>query len=157
MFFGVLTSAICVLGAILLLPSYLFSLIRVRALAQDLTLEEQTADRSRLHETVSALRRSAAQIAEVKEFAAVRQNAGDLLENFLRPAHGIVLETVTITEAGAVAVSGIAATRADLLSFEGNLRDANVLENMSIPLSSIIREHNIRFTVRGMLNANNRL
>lgn len=156
-FFGVLSSAVWILGAVLLAPSYLFSGVHARALADALVLEETSAQQSRLHETLSALRRSSAQVAAVKEFAGERRNAGDLLENFLRAAPGIAIETVTITKNGAVAVNGIAATRADLLLFESALRNSNALESMSIPLSSIIRESNIRFNVQGTLNADNRL
>lgn len=156
-FFGVLASAVFVSGTALLLPSYLFSRVHARALARNLGVEEDAASRNRAHEKASALRKSAAEVAKVRAFIAARQNAGDLLENFLRPDRGITIEAVTITKNGEVAIRGIAAARADLLAFERALRDSNVLESADIPLSSIIRESNIRFTVQGMLKADRRL
>ncbi len=152
-FFGVLASAVFFAGTALLIPSYLFSHVRARALAYDLNVEEEAADRRRLSGTASALRKSAVQAALVREFAAAEGKSGDTLEIFLRRVPGVNIDALTITKTGAVAMSGIAATRADLLLFESAVRNSNALENMSIPLSSIIRESNIRFSVRGTLKA----
>lgn len=156
-FFTILAVGVCLLGAVLLLPSYLFSDISAAALANSLRLEEEAAARSHLHDAVAAARANAAQINEVGVFAGSSLGAADLLESFFNAVPGITIEELVIKEDGNVSMGGIARTRADLLSYESRLRNSNVLESASIPLSTVIQEGDIHFTVQGVLRPGHHL
>ncbi len=156
-FFTVLTVGVILLGTVLLLPSYLFSDISATTLVNSLRLEEDAAIRSNLHDTMTAVRVRGAQLAEVREFVSAPMGAADLLENLLDAVPGISIEELTVKEDGGVVMGGIARTRENLLLFEGRLRDSGVLESASIPLSNIIQEGDIHFTVQGTLRPGHHL
>lgn len=156
-FFTILAVGVVLLGTVLLLPSYLFSGISAAALAHSLRLEEEAATRSHLHDAAAAARANAAKVNEVRAFVGSPAGAADLLKSFLNAVPGISIEELAIKEDGSVMMAGIARTRADLLSYESGLRNSNVLESASIPLSTIIQEGDIHFTVQGTLRSGHHL
>ena len=156
-FFASAGTAVFLVGSVLLLPSYFLSRSAVAALKRLRASEEDAASLAHLSRTIGAIRSSAASVDRIKAFGVSRAKAGVLLENLLHVPAGIAIESIAVKKDGSTAISGIAATRASLLAFERILRDAGRFENIAIPLSSIIQEDTIHFTVQGVLKPPYRL
>lgn len=151
LFFAVCFIAIFALGSILLLPSYLPLLLSLKERTRTLAVEEEATHRLK----VPAIRQ---EIEEVRRFTGALRSflepvprASTLLEEFFRRSKNITIQALTIEKTGAISLQGRAATRRDLLEFEKSLRESEILQELSLPLSQIVHEANISFTLIGKL------
>lgn len=157
-FFACLAVVGLIAASSLLLPSYFPVVIQRQGLEKSLLLEEQAAEHFQVKKTLMALREVLAEINILKTQAAAPANASEILEQFLTPAGGgITIVFFGIKSDGETVLNGLAATRRDLLQFEKTLRDSNKFENITSPLSNIIRETNINFSIQGKLKSMYRL
>lgn len=158
MFFAGLSAAGLAIVSSLLLPSYLPLVMQRRGLEESLFLEEQAAERFQVKKTLLSLREVLAEINVLKTQVTAPAKASEILEQFLAPAEGgITIAFLGIKNDGEVMLNGLAATRKDLLQFEKTLRESNKFEDITSPLSNIIRETNINFSIRGKLKSVYRL
>lgn len=156
-FFAVASVVVLLFGVVLLLPSYLSSVVATRALAHLQELEKESAAHSNFSDVIAANRDAARIIAQVKTFVEIVPKAAPLLEKFLQSVPGITIEALSVRKEGIVTMQGIARTRTDLLGLEQSFREANLFDAFRVPLSSIVQEEDIRFTVQGTLKTAYRL
>jgi len=62
----------------------------------------------------------------------------------LAPA-GTRLERIAVSDAGRIVLSGVAATRNDVLLLDQRLKQAGIFTDISSPLSNILQQRNVRF------------
>ncbi len=143
-----------VIGIVFLLPSYLPSLFqqsefeRLRAL-EELAFRSAATRGARTHANTVRSLLSAMHIQEGQRY----DSLSAALERVLKESDGlsITLVSVSLKNDGIVSLTGQAAARDDLLEFEGRLRASRLFQNITSPLSNIIRERNISFTLQGAL------
>lgn len=151
-FFSVGISLICVLAVILLFPAYFFLSLEERELERSLAIEEDASRTFNIEAELQKIRIVENHIRLIRDFASAPATASVLFEKFFASSgSGITLSSLTIKKQGDVAITGNSVTRRDLLRFEKTLRDANMFQEISFPLSNIIRETNINFTLQGKL------
>ena len=157
-FFAGLSVVGLIVASSLLLPSYFPFVIQRQGLEESLLLEEQAAEHFQVKKTLMAVREVWAEINILKTQAGAPSKASGALEQFLTPAGGgISIAFLGIKNDGEMVLNGTAATRRDLLQFEKALRDSNKFEDITSPLSNIIRETGINFSIRGKLKSMYRL
>jgi len=68
---------------------------------------------------------------------------------------GVTLATLQIIdERGqkAMTLTGVAATRADLLALQAGLEEFGLLEHVKVPLESLLKPQDISFTIKAAVN-----
>ncbi len=146
-----------VIVSFLLLPAYLPLVMQRRGLEESLRLEEEAAEHFQVKKTLVALRETVAEINLLKAQTLAPAKASEILDQFLSSGSGITIAFFGIKSDGEVVLNGTAAARKDLLQFEKTLRESNKFEDITSPLSNIIRENNINFSIRGKLKSLYRL
>ncbi len=158
MVFFVMLAVIALLADILaLVPSYLFVMAEEHSLQEALRLERASALRSGLDDALRAAQRNEAALDVVRAFAAKTGKIKPLAERIFSGNPGIAITQFTVKKQGSVAANGVASTREDLLGFESALRDFNRFDSVMIPLSDIIQDKDIHFSVQAQLKSDSRL
>lgn len=150
-FFSLLMLAVFGAGFAVLAPSFLLTRLAVEDLERSLALEEAAAQRGRIDETIARVRQMSATIRDVRGYAVDASRASAILQGFLSPGPGVAVLSFTLASDGLVSIAGHAATRGDLLRFEQGLRASQRFYEITFPLTNIVRERDIQFSVRGTL------
>lgn len=141
-----------IIGSALLSPSFLPLYLERSELERSLRLEEEARAALKVDEVFGRIHRFESAISSVRNFTRVSPRASEILEELLAHAgSGIALDNVTVKKGGETVLTGMAQGRRDLLQFEKNLRDSDKFQEISSPLSNIVRETNINFTLQGRL------
>ncbi len=141
-------------ASLLLFPSYLPLVIERRGLEDSLRLEETAALNLGVKEKIASMQRVVSVVNAVRSYAAESSRPSTLLQSFLENSgQGISISFLSINKNGEFTLIGRAATRRDLLGFEGRLREGKKIEDLSSPLSNIVRETNISFSLQGKLKS----
>lgn len=151
LFFTLFVLVILLMGSILLLPSFLAFYIEQQEFGRSIKLEEEASQKSGAQEILAASQKTKLAISAVKELSSNSQKVSSLLENLLGDADSVILANVDIKKTGEVALSGTAPARPDLLNFEKKLRGSGIFQEISSPLSNIVREVKINFIMQGKL------
>jgi len=149
-FFTTLAAVVLSLGSMFLLPSFFVFFSQQRELEKLVKAEEEASRWLKVNDALLASKKVNSSISAVKEFLAGPQKVTVLFENLL----GIVTPFITIAgieikNTGEVTLTGVAPTRSALLDFEKRLRDSGLFQEISFPISNIIREANINFIMQG--------
>ena len=148
---GAFGLAAILIGSVLLTPSYIPLLFEIQSLGREHDLEQEA---SRIFE-LDVIRREVGEISRaldvVKRAALGRPHTRQLFDAVVRDASGITTTSFTVRDAVSVSVEGKAALRGDLLAFEQMLRESGLFREISSPLSNIIRQADISFTLTGTL------
>lgn len=151
LFFAIISGSLLALGSILLLPSLLPLFFEKQVVNQNLTSIEESATNLKVEKVLAEGRRQKEIISSLKKLISSAPKASPLLEKILKtPAPGVNISYLTISKKGTV-LTGTATTRRNLLNFEKTLRDSGIFQGISSPLSSIIRETNLDFSIQGEL------
>lgn len=152
--FLVILVFIFLVGVPLLLPSYIPIAIQQNNLRKQLAFEEAASKQLRVGETVVEVQAVRHLLASVRATASEHDRAGKILNQFLEVSGAaVVVQSLSIKQGGAVQITGLARTRRDLLQFESSLRDGGMLQEISLPLSNIIRETDVSFSMQGKLKS----
>lgn len=144
--------AVFVVSSVLLSPSFLPLFFERRELERSLQLEEEAGRALGVAGTRTRLSDLRMVISSVKLFVSRTTGASQILEEFWQQSRdGVQLSNVTLKKGGEAILTGTAQKRSDLLRFEKILRDSGKFQDLSSPLSNIIRETNINFTLQGKL------
>lgn len=153
-FFALIISGLLIVSSSLLLPSFLPLVMQRRGLEDSLRVEEEASLRLEVKKKINSARAVAAGIKAIENYAALSSRPSHTLEEFLTKAgEGVAITFLNIKKDGEFGMIGRARTRRDLLRFEENLRESNKFEGLSSPLSNIIRETNINFSLQGKLKS----
>ena len=79
--------------------------------------------------------------------------ASSLIDSLFVAAGSLSLETIIVRPDGMLNISGRAATRRDLLDFEKRLRELNLFQDVLFPLTNIVQQRDIHFSVQARLKA----
>lgn len=153
-FFAVGILSACVLAVILLFPAYFSLSLEEKELERSLRIEEDASRSLNIDAELQKIRTYENRIKSIRDFVSKPATASTMLEEFFdNTGSGIMLVSLTVKKQGDVAITGVASTRRDLLRFEKTLRDANMFQDISFPISNIVRETNINFTLQGKLKS----
>lgn len=156
-FFGMGAVAILIIGLVLLAPSYIFLVMARSNVSEQASAEAILADKLNLREAFSAATETGVLLKDVRLFLDRRAHASELVKTFFVSSDLLRVDALSIVKSGEVAISGFAQTRDDLLNFQKQLQDSQMFENVSFPISDIIRSTDIHFTIRGKLKAGREL
>ncbi|MBI2122465.1 MAG: hypothetical protein HYT98_05130 [Candidatus Sungbacteria bacterium] len=147
---GILSA--CALAIVLIFPIYFSLLLEERELERSLNVEEAASRNLNIDAELQKIRTAENRIKLIRDFISTPATASTMLEKFFEnTGSGITLISLTVKKQGDVAITGIATTRRNLLRFEKTLRDASMFQDISFPISNIVRETNINFTMQGKL------
>lgn len=149
--FALLAASALAVGFVFLVPSFLVYTFVERELIRGLKAEEEAFERQASRNTIPKAQSALEAISEIRSYAASPPRASALLERFFDPETEINVISLLIRKDGTVFLSGHAATRNQLLQFEEALRSSNRFHEVALPLSNIVRERDIQFTVQGKL------
>ncbi|OGZ96771.1 MAG: hypothetical protein A3J10_02430 [Candidatus Sungbacteria bacterium RIFCSPLOWO2_02_FULL_54_10] len=149
--FGGCALVIFCAGYLMLTPSLLLTRLATAELARSRALEEESARHGMTDEVSGRMRTTHDVLQELHAYTAEPPRASVLLERFIAPGQGIAILSFSIKNEGQAAMTGHAATRADLLRFEERLRASNRFYEITFPLSNITRERDIQFSVQGKI------
>ncbi|MBI4225469.1 MAG: hypothetical protein HY617_04070 [Candidatus Sungbacteria bacterium] len=156
-FFGARAAGILMIGLILLTPSYIFLSMAQSNVSEQASAEAMLAEKLNLREAFSDAMQTGVLLKEARLFLDRRGYASQSVKTFFVRSGSVRVETLSIARGGDVAISGFAQTRDDLLLFQKQLQDSQMLESVSFPISDIIRSADIHFTMRGKLKAGQEL
>lgn len=143
-----------IVASLLLFPSYLPLVVERRGLEDSLRLEEAATLDLGVKEKIASMQRVVSVVNAVGSYAAQSSRPWALLQSFLENSgQGISISFLSINKNAEFTLIGSAATRRDLLGFEERLREGKKIEDLSSPLSNIVRETNISFSLQGKLKS----
>lgn len=146
-----LLGSILAIGLVLLAPSFLPLYFQGKDLSRGLEAEKKAFALVDTAETTDKIRYLKQSIPDLKASVSQESNAYETLDTLSPQMEGIAISSVTVNKTGDIAIQGKAATRSDLLAFESRLRESGKLQKIFTPLSNIIRETNITFSLQGKL------
>jgi len=148
-FFASALCAILIVGIVLLFPSYLTLFLQKRDLERALSLEEGASARLRIAEAVVESRAFQYRLETIKALRDTPSPFSSLWSMFFSGQGAIVVQHLTVEKGGEFSLNGFASTRTDLLNFEKRLRESEMFQDISSPLSNIVRGTNINFVIQG--------
>ena len=149
-FFAALVVIVLVIGSILLIPSFLTLFSSQRELTALVKKEERVSEDLGVEKILAKAKNTRSSVRSLKEYLVETPRAAVLLESLLSTVtSAIVLSGLEVKKSGEVKLTGAAATRQDLLGFEKRLRDSELLQGISFPISNIIKETDINFIMQG--------
>jgi hypothetical protein len=150
-YFALILSCALLLATVFLLSAFLPVFFEEQELERSLTIEKQASEKLKVAETLNRARALKGILSSIQEYL-LHPSAYALFKEFRDYAgSGISISTLSIKKDGSVIVSGTAELRRDLLQFEKKLRDSGRFQEISSPLSNLIRESKINFTIQGKL------
>lgn len=145
-------------GSLLLLPSYLPFVFARKEFLRQLTVEEELTKQRNVSKIAADANNLKNRLGFLKSYLIKPARGSTLLRDFLgASAGGITISTLSVKKDGFVLIRGEARTRSDLLRLESLLRDSGKFDTISSPLSNIIREINVNFSIEGSLKPHVRL
>lgn len=157
-FFGSVLMLSFIVAAVFLSPSFLPMIFEERELERSLALLEERAENTKSREITANARSVSKTLSEVGSAFERRARVSSIFSMFSDELpSGIEVLNLTVKENGEVVVSGRAATRREILQFEDVLRKSGRFESLITPLSNIIRNTDIPFTIQGKLKPEFRL
>jgi|SRR3989338_6586838 len=149
---AVFICGLLVANAVLVLPTLLPLFFERTELKRELATGQEAQKKFQVSARSKELKALAATLREIRIYASQPHYQSKILDALANHKNaGISLETITITEAGGVLLNGKADTRKTLLEFENALKNSPYLDTISSPLSNVIRESNINFSIQGNL------
>ena len=152
-FFGFATTAILMIDTILLAPVYLPLYFQNLELKRSLSIQQEAIKKKNADKLSQDAMRIKAIVFSLRQTENHPSNALPLFDLFTAPQSGIVITTFSVDKNGNVSLTGIAATRNDLLMFEQYLRDSSRFADITSPIANIITETNINFIFRATLKS----
>lgn len=153
-FFAACLITIFAAGSALLLPSYLPLVYNIRELAETLATEEQATAQLQVNEVNDETKTIRSSLIALESFFAKPSRATLLLDEFFSRAKNIAIISLVIDKQRTFSLQGRAQRRQDLLEFERLLRESGLAQEFSLPLSQIVRETNVSFSIQGKLKPN---
>lgn len=140
------------IASLLLIPSYLPLVIERKGLEDSLQIEENASLEFGVQKKVASAGRVVSVVSSVREHASKTSRVSAILAEFVQSSDsGIVISFLNIKKGGEFTLIGRASTRNNLLNFEKRLRESKKFEDFSSPLSNIIRETDINFSLQGKI------
>lgn len=150
-FFGSMAIGLsCIVGG-LLLPTYIPLMLTVRDREEVLLFEQRAARELEVSDTAQHLRRVSELVESLRGIFQDNARTSSLVDSFFTAAGSLSLETIIIKPDGTVNMSGRATTRRDLLDFEKTLRELNLFQDVLFPLTNIVQQRDIHFSVQAHL------
>lgn len=149
----VLIGSVLTIGLVLLVPSFLPLYFQGQELSRGLEAQKKAfalVDTAHISDTMRALKQT---IPDLKASVSQESKAYETLNTLAPQMEGIAISNVSVNKTGDIAIQGKAATRDNLLKFEERLRESGKFQKIFTPLSNIIRETNISFSLQGKLKS----
>lgn len=158
LFFATIVTAVFVSGAVLLAPSYLPLLLEKREIERALALERGTSERLGVPAALLKIQKVRSTLSFVRVLTPESKRASVIMARLFEDAGAnVTVTTLNVKKTGEIIFTGSAKTRRDLLDFERALRESGRFQEISSPLSNIIREVDVVFTIQGKLKPNHSL
>lgn len=152
LFYGISLALILGAGFILLIPSYFLTFADQQELKRSLSIEEEAAQKLNIQALTESIRTAQVVLSSLHDFSATPSRASRIIKEIHQhTGTAITIQRIGVSTDGTLDLQGTAATRRELLAFEEALRSSKLFQDISSPLSNIIKETNISFNIRGRL------
>ena len=152
-FFGsIVIGLLCIVGG-LLVPTYIPLMLTMRDREEMLSFEQRAARELEISDTAQQVRSISELVGSLKGAFQDDAAASSLIDSLFVAAGSLSLETIIVRPDGMLNISGRAATRRDLLDFEKTLRELNLFQDVLFPLTNIVQQRDIHFSVQARLKA----
>lgn len=135
-------SVVMLLGAALLLPSFLPLFFEKKELERFLILEDENAKKRGIKDEVERVQEAKNKLLTIWNFVDSPPKASPVLDVFFEVDNslpGITLISFNVSDAGKIFVNGLAKSREDLLEFESRLKQSGKFTSVYTPLPTIVR------------------
>ena len=151
-FFTMLVVIILLIGSVLLIPSFVTLFSGQRELNALIKKEEKVSEDLGVQEVMALAKEAYLSAQALCEYLSEPPRAAALFEKLLATVTPyVVLSDLEVKKTGQITLTGVALTRQELLNFEKRLRDSGILQEISFPISNIIKETNINFVMQGKI------
>ena len=151
-FFGVAAALLYTVAITFLAPSYFPLLFQRRELQRSLNIQKESSRSDDPEDARAELSRIRALMSDIRQSPTKNHTILQILNTVAAEREGITILSATIENNNVVTLRGKAALRRNLLDFEQSLRASNIFQEITLPLSSVVRESDIAFTLQGKLN-----
>ncbi len=143
-------STLLVINGVLVLPTYLPLAFEKEEIARAFETETKAQQKFQVSESLKELQNLSRVTREIRSYMSRPHYSSPILTSvFENGIPGISIESITVSDNGAIAINGRASTRDALLRFEEKFKTSSFFEKISFPLSNIIRETDIIFSIQG--------
>jgi len=150
--FAYSTTAVLAMGLIFLFPSFLSLTFEKGEFDRSLKIEEEAALNFEIKDSKSRISAIKAELSLIAGYIPNASRASAIIGDIFADAPaGINIQEIRVGKDGALAVSGVAGTRRDLLNFEKNLRDSGRTQELKAPVP--VKEFEINFNLQGKLKS----
>lgn len=150
-FFTVSLGVVLIFASVLLSPSFLPMFFEQRELQRFIKLEKENYKNLKIGQTLTEIKSLKSRLASIKDFMQTSSRTHPLMEEIIQTAGPkINIRQINLSDNGVISINGTAVGRKELLLFENNLRRSAYFEQISSPLSDIIRGA-ASFTIQGQL------
>lgn len=150
-FFSSSLMLIGIIGSVLVVPSFLPMVLERREFVATLATLKVASRASDTGGELERVRALTARLTDLRQSLVAPARSAALLDLLIPAIPGMDVSNLTITPSGIVSISGRAASRRDLLSYEQGLRSSGWFQELASPLSNIVQETNVQFSLRGTL------
>lgn len=152
---AIFSCGLLITNAVFILPTLLPLAFERKELVRELATGKETQQKFQVSEHAKELKAVSMAAREIRTYISKPRYSSKIIDAFGNTGiPGISLETITVTETGELILNGRAATRNALLDLEAALKRSPYIDSISSPLSNIIRESNISFSIKGTLKPN---
>lgn len=153
-FYGLTAAVMFGCGIILLLPSFLPIFLEKQEIEKTLEFERQVFAKFNAKGITARIDKTRKIIDLIKSRDVIQESVSKIAENlFSYAGEDVEITALVIKEDGGVNLNGIAVTRDHLLKFEKKLRDSGKFTEISSPLSNLIKEQNVIFSISAKLKS----
>ena len=152
-FFTTLVVVVCISIASFLASLSFSVFFSLNELERSLEIEKTASEQMKVNGILEKASALTLTLNSIKDVLSHSQGVSATVESILRDAVQISVISLTLNSNGNVVLQGFARTRNELLGFEQKLRESGHFQEIMFPLSSIVREYNINFTMRAVLKA----
>lgn len=152
LFFAVGLTIIIGIGIVLLIPSYLLIFVEQQELDRLFATEKNASDRLSIDKTTADIQIANRVFMSLRNSGTDSSQAAFIFDTIFKKTGTVLsIQRLSVQSSREVEIRGFASTRGDLLAFEESLRRSDIFHSIVSPLSNIIKETDITFSIQGQL------
>ena len=152
-FFGIGMAGVLLAGIAIFLPSYVRLFLHAQDLERALRFEEEASKELEVQQIIARASEIRTVFDSVRTFLNDGARGSGIMEFFFDDTPGITVLSIGVHKDGIIALAGFSRSRRNLLDFEKKIRDSGRFQELSFPLSNIVKENNFRFSMQGKLKS----
>lgn len=144
----IFTAAVIGVGAVLLLPTYFFLTLQESEVLRQIDIAKQSTEVHRVEQAETAIKAINTQLRVLSTASSHEPVASYLAAIQAQTTSGVVINQLSFSRAdNSIEVHGTATTREEFLQFLEALRSHALFTNITSPITNILKERKLTFTI----------